>query len=98
MKRWGKRVTALCLTAGMVMLTGCSAAQPEKAADTTTAAATGDTAAPATEKGAAENTDAAGQEVSFRYEWWGGSATHEAYTNLQAAYKELHPEVTIDME
>lgn len=54
MKRWGKRVTALCLTAGMVMLTGCSAAQPEKAADTTTAAATGDTAAPATEKGAAE--------------------------------------------
>ena len=31
MKRWGKRVTALCLTAGMVMLTGCSAAQPEKA-------------------------------------------------------------------
>ena len=41
MKRWGKRVTALCLTAGMVMLTGCSAAQPEKAADTTTAATTG---------------------------------------------------------
>ena len=98
MKRWGKRVTALCLTAGMVMLTGCSAAQPEKAAETTTTAATGDTAAPATEKGSAENTDAAGQEVSFRYEWWGGSATHEAYTNLQAAYKELHPEVTIEPE
>lgn len=38
------------------------------------------------------------KNVSFRYEWWGGSATHEAYTNLQAKYKELKPEVTIEPE
>ena len=35
--------------------------QPEKAADTTTTAATGDTAAPATEKGSAENTTQQGR-------------------------------------
>lgn len=38
------------------------------------------------------------EAISFRYEWWGGSATHEAYTNLQEKYKELKPEVTIEPE
>lgn len=97
MKRIGRGVTAIVLASGIaaMSLAGCSGSEETK--NDTTAVVTEKTTEGETGKKEAEK-EAAGEAATIRYEWWGGSATHEAYTNLQAKYKELKPEVTIEPE
>ena len=96
MKRFGRKTVVLCLLLGIFVaaVTGCKGTV---ATDTTKAEdETANTATDGTTAQTSQNSDS--ELVTFRYEWWGGSKTHEAYTNLQAKYKELQPNVTIEPE
>lgn len=76
---------------------GKTTATENAAGDNAAEKAAGDNAGDKTAEKTVEG-KAAGKAATIRYEWWGGSATHEAYTGLQARYKELKPEVTIEPE
>lgn len=90
MRKMNKKITALgvtvCMFAGLLAGCGSGTQNAESAPEESAAQA---------QTGSAQ--ESAG-EVTIRYEWWGGNATHEAYTNLHATYMEEHPEVTIEPE
>ena len=103
MRKKSRKIAALglsvCLIAGL--LGGCGSGSKEQT--TTEQAAESSEAESVQEtKEAAESApvqeEGNGEAVSFRYEWWGGNATHEAYTNLHATYTEANPGVTIEPE
>jgi len=87
------RITALCLTAGMLLgsLAGCSggSAEPTAAASAAEQSASATTAA----------ADAAVQgPVTLRMSWWGGDSRHEKILAVIEAFQKENPDITIEPE
>jgi oligogalacturonide transport system substrate-binding protein len=82
--------TLLCWTL-LIVLAGCTPAQPAQAAGAPAQPGQPDAAPPAAD----ETTD---NPVTLRFSWWGGDARHEARLRVIELYCQQHPHVRIDAE
>ena len=89
-----KRVTGVCLAAGMAagLISGCGGGT---AAKTTTSAAATTKAETASQSSQSGNSS---DKVTLRMAWWGGDARHKALLATIDAYTAKHPNVSIEAE
>ncbi len=89
-----KRITGVCLAAGMAagLISGCGGGT---AAKTTTSAAATTKAETASQSSQSGNSS---DKVTLRMAWWGGDARHKALLATIDAYTAKHPNVSIEAE
>jgi len=90
-----KRATAMILAATMaISLTACGSSPKETKAPDTTAA----TAESKAEDNAAAGSEASGDTVTLRMNWWGGDSRHEATIAAIKAFEAKYPNIKVETE
>ena len=90
-----KKVTALALSAAMILMTGCTKPVTMESSQATTAAPESKAS-----EAAPQTTDAGGSQepVTIRFSWWGGESRHKATLAAVDAFMKEYPWITVECE
>ena len=90
-----KKVTALALSAAMILMTGCTKPVTMESSQATTAAPESKAS-----EAAPQTTDAGGSQepVTIRFSWWGGESRQKATLAAVDAFMKEYPWITVECE